>query len=363
MRLFTDHKLPKETTIGIDGLIGTLTQKTTSHKGAWPRIVQNMLLHLGYNNVHILDKTAKWDEYEAIIMDLGMEFKGTFNLFGGASDELALRLTQFANYDGKLFSYDKEFPDVCELIDKRLNTGTDAFKDLVQYKGLIKSQVVHVIDHIYQSSNVIVGDSHCISQYGPGYMIYRHDGQTLHGFLNKDPHEFMHLDDSIRSIKLYFGNIDIRHHLMRQEDPVEAINELLEAYFTRIKCLMGVHNISKVRIVSVLPIESESRKLPKTGYYKGTPFTGSQTERSILSSCFNEGLLYFAEKTPGVSVVLHPTHFLLEDEEGNQIKELDMEVMEKPKSVHISPEHYLWDLTGNKLNNYNGLVTKQLELV
>ena len=362
MRTFYDHKIDNNAKIGIDGLVSTLTTRKASHKGAWPRIIRSMLINSGYSNVHILSKNSKWDDYDAIIMDLGMEFKGTFNLFGGANDELHARLIQFAYYKGKLFSYDKDFPSIVDLIETRYHTGSEKFKSLAGIKELFREKKVHTIDHIYCSDYVVLGDSHCISQYEPGYMLYRHDGQTLHGFLSRPPQEFFDIKDGIKKIKLYFGNIDIRHHLMRQDDPVESMEKLVSHYFTRIACLMSLHGIKSVDIISALPIESESRKLPKTGYYKNTPFYGERQERAILSSCFNELLFDYAKNTEGVSVVLHPTHFLLEDSSGNPTDELDMEVMEKPKSVHISPEHYYWDLDSNEVNKYQGLVTGQLSL-
>ena len=104
--------------IGIDGLVNTITQSKDSHKGAWPRIVQSMLQSQGYSHVHILNKDSKWDDYDAIIIDLGMEFQGTFNLFGGASDEVAFRLEQFYNYEGMLICYDNEFPSIMEFLTK-----------------------------------------------------------------------------------------------------------------------------------------------------------------------------------------------------------------------------------------------------
>ena len=87
------------------------------------------------------------------------------------------------------------------------------------------------------------------------------------------------------------------------------------------------------------------RSLPKTGFYKGTPFYGSQVEREKLRQTIQSVLDMRIE-----NVYHWPQEWY----------EIDPELysklyMEKPGSVHLSPEFYEWDLLHNA-PNYEGLV-------
>ena len=137
----------------------------------------------------------------------------------------------------------------------------------------------------------------------------------------------------IKKLTLYFGNIDIRHHLMRQPDPAAALFAMLDEYEKQIKAL----NMDYVELISALPIENESRKLPKTGFYKGTPFAGTWEERTALVTMFNMRLEEICHRN-GWEFYSHPNVY------KNEKGELDFEVMEKPQSVHLARLYYRWDL-------------------
>jgi len=92
-----------------------------------------------------------------------------------------------------------------------------------------------------------------------------------------------------------------------------------------------------VELISALPIENESRRLPKTGYYKGTPFSGSWSQRTELVEVFNDHLANIAQRH-GWDFYEHPEVY------KNALGELDFEVMEKPQSVHLARLYYRWDL-------------------
>ena len=340
----------KQLNIGIDGLISSITQSKDSHKGAWPRIIKDMLLHDGYSNVHILNKTSKWDEYDAIIIDLGMEFKGTFNLFGGANDEIAIRLEQYYNYKGLLFCYDKEFPSINEFIKSRYNSASNGFKALIDFDFDCKK--VENIDHIYTSDKLILGDSHCISQYQPGWNINRNDGQTLYGFLKNDIFNYIHFPSNIDHLLLYFGNIDIRHHLCRQDNPLSSTIRLASDYIDFAYKLKNEYSIDKITLMQLLPIEDESRKVPKSGWHKGTPFYGSIEKRQQLVEIFNNKITKLSNNI-NIEIREHPESY------KNDKGELDFEVMERPQSIHISPKYYIYDLDKKQVNDFDNCFTIQ----
>jgi len=101
--------------------------------------------------------------------------------------------------------------------------------------------------------------------------------------------------------------------------------------------------LKNVQLIEALPIENESRKLPKTGYYKGTPFAGTWEERTSIVDLFNNILNLICERN-GWNLYKHP------DVYKNEYGELKFEVMEKPKSVHLSREYYRWDFEKNVKN-------------
>jgi len=101
--------------------------------------------------------------------------------------------------------------------------------------------------------------------------------------------------------------------------------------------------VDQIEVVHLVPIENESRPLPKTGYYKGTPFTGSWFSRSMLVWMLNKGIDDMCTRN-NWKVYQHPDMYF------NHTNELTFAVMEKPKSVHISREFYRWDMESNKPN-------------
>lgn len=344
MNVFTDLNVSKDLSIGIDGFTGNLSKKPYSHKGAWSRIIKCQLESLDHE-VTILDKYEDWNKYDIMIIDMGMEYKGTLNLFGGASDELADRLKSIADYKGKIFTIEGQFPDVNQLIRDRLKSATDKFKNLILYAPdweRFHNNTKH-IDLIYKSPNVIIGDSHVLSMWRPGYEIHRHDGKTMHGMLNTGLSKFVP-DQVIHNLILYFGNIDIRHHLLREENPIESVELLIKEYFSQIDYVQKNRCIDNVSIVLPLPIENESRKIPKTGYYKGTPFYGTWEERNNMCERMKQ-LIHEYSYDRGIKTIHWPLWY------KNMSKELSFDVMEKPKSVHLSPQYYFYDMDKNDFNN------------
>ena len=334
--------------IAIDQVVGTVSPRPTSHKGGWAYLWANQLKHyfaaLGEGKVEIkvLHNEESWDGYDLIFLDHGMEFNGeSLNLFGGAQDEPASRLARLIEPEPdlmRLVSLDRPMPDYGVLGKGRLKACSDGWRavdwDLVTER--CKS-----MDFMTQQSmgqlagwdHLALGDSHTFSMYKPGMMVCRNDGQTLFGALKRGLKSFIEPFGNVKHLTLYFGNIDIRHHLMRQPDPAVALFAMLDEYEKQIKAL----NMNFVELISALPIENESRKLPKTGFYKGTPFAGTWAERTALATVFNLRLEEICHRN-GWELYSHP------DVYRNEKGELDFEVMELPQSVHLRRSFYRWDL-------------------
>ena len=348
--------------IGIDQVVGNISTRLSSHKGAWAYLWANQLKHhyesLGEPiEVKVLHNDESWDSYDVIYLDHGMEFNGeALNLFGGAQDEPAKKIERLTKFDPNcLISLDRPMSDYGLLGKNRLKSCSEYWKNMdwdkvSEYCSKISSLDQCQLAKSIEMNHLLLGDSHSFSMYKPGMVVSRNDGQTLFGALKKGLKSFINpYGREIKKLTLYFGNIDIRHHLMRQNNPEISLKDMLDEYEKQIKNL----NLDYVELISVLPIENESRKLPKTGYFKGTPFAGSWNERTLLVDIFNNKLKEICQRN-GWDFYQHPQIY------KNSIGELDFKVMEKPQSVHLSREFYRWDLEKDCPNERLSIQQKSL---
>jgi len=312
-----------------------ISNKIASHRAAQAIIYADQIKQSG---VDITVNTAgenyhsDFNKFNILYVYHGNDWGGTLNLFGGLSDSPIIdNLINLSKFKGEVYSLIIPFPDYYQMVVKRMEAGNvDPKWHQVDWENIKRMINAPVIDpnklSIYR--NAAVGDSHAISMYRPGWMINSVPFKTLHGALKQGLKSFLPIPNiEYDNIEFYFGNIDIRHHLMRQATPANATIELVQRYFEQAKEL----NIN-VKIYEPLPIEDPSRKLPKTGYYKGTPFYGSWEERSAIRKIF----ITECEKQQTNKVKLYSwnRHML------NERRQLDFKFMEKPKSVHLSREHY-----------------------
>jgi len=339
----------------IDQVVGTISPRPTSHKGGWAYMWANQLKHhfdqptfrdakieIEIDVLH--GKENDLNPYALVFLDHGMEFTGdTLNLFGGASDDPAMRLNRLVWYEAaKFVSLDRPMADYGALGKGRLKSCSEKWAN-VDWDAVsstcaeIESMTQFDLIADTNVNRLVLGDSHSFSMYQPGSAVCRNDGLTMYGALKQGLESyikpFKDKKDSLDEITLYFGNIDIRHHLMRQGNPDESLVNLLNEYERQIISL----GMNHVELISVLPIENESRRLPKTGFYKGTPFAGSWAERTALVEKFNKRLKEMAQNN-GWTLYEHPDIY------KNAKGELSFDVMEKPQSVHLSRAFYRWDL-------------------
>jgi hypothetical protein len=337
---FTDYEQDKTIKIGVSALVGKISKKISSHKAGWPTMIVNQLKHAGYDNSSVVhDPSENWADFDVILLEHGMEFKGTFNIFGGANDELYDQLVRLFSPNVRLYSLHVDMPSVGDLIRVRHRSGTEKFQTLLERSEEADTicSGIQRVDFVEKTDKLVFGDSHSFSTYRPGFMVSRHDGLTMHGALNRQL--VYYVFPWTKELIVYMGNIDIRHHLMRQQNPLKSIDLMIEDYGKQLMAL----NLDKVTVTHVLPVENESRKIPKTGWYKGSPYMGTRDERGALSKYMNIRIDEMCEKH-GFEVYKVPEIFF------NESKELDMNVMEKPQSVHISREFHYWDYESNQTN-------------
>jgi hypothetical protein len=287
------------------GIIGVLNNPATSknsHSAGMVHIVSKLF------DADILNEKDNWLEYDKLIIYHGTNFRaGVFNVIGGLNDAVFLRaekLNEFINKKDNVLTLDG-FQLNQFSVKRKLNLYDDV-KD------------INVID-LPEKENLVIGDSHSLSVWPDDeYTISRNDGKTLHGFLKQDRDL-----STYKKIIFYFGNIDLRFHLARQENPIEATRDLFKRY-----CQYA--SKYDATIVLLLPVEDESRILPKSGQYKGQNFFGSIELRKQLRLEANKVII-----ESGLPFIDWPEEYL--DNQGN----LSFDVMEPKQSVHLRPEFYL----------------------
>lgn len=310
--------------------LGPISNKIHSHKAAQGIIYADQLKNAGYDvTINLVNnKVYDYSPYDEVYVYHGSDWSGNLNLFGGIqaypNKDFVKALSEFK---GTVKSILIEFPDYAKMFQDRLTKANLTWDvDWDNLSAMTKAEVVDP-NKIKSYRNISFGDSHAISMYRPGWENISVPFSTLHGSINRG---FEMLFDFYEKeeydyIETYFGNIDIRHHLCRFDDPILEAQKLAKRYVDEITRIGDKYN-AKVTVWEPLPIENESRKVPKTGWYKGTPFYGTWQERTDVRNAFIDALN---------CDVYRWTENLV-----NEKGELDFQYMEKPQSIHLSRAAY-----------------------
>ena len=278
-------------------------------------------------------------DYDEIYLDHGVNWAGSLNLFAGATDsvfERFDRLMQFHYEYGKIASLDWEMPDYGNFLMKRLKAPTTSDHITPAWCSRL-SEVCKAIKHIKQTDLGVEwlswGDSHTPAFAPKGSAVSKLDGRTLYGVIKDNTLDKIEVDDRIKGITLCLGHIDVRHHLCRPESI--SVKELCEEYLIACRKLRDRLNYSLTRsvhieVVAPVPIEHEDRKIPKTGYFKKTPFYGSREERQAKTLDIMNCLI------GGEFPVISPPGYRYSMDGEEYAKEY----MELGGSVHMAPPYY-----------------------
>ena len=305
-----------------------------SHRSAQGEIYADMIRQSGNVNLDINygGKIENHNDYDRLYVYHGNDWGGALNLFGGVkSCPIAFNLRNFSKFEGEVISLGIDFPDYGGLLEKRMEGASfvqQEFLDVdISNLGRMLERSTNVVyPHI--TDKLVVGDSDAICMYRPGWMVESIPFKTLYGALSLGLTN-LHSTKNISELEYYFGNIDIRHHLFRQDDPEASCIKLVNAY---VEQLRHASLVAKVSVYEPLPIENESRKLPKSGYYKGQPFWGSWEQRTSIRTLFVQHL---RETLPTSIDLVYWTNGLI-----NTKGELDFKYMEDRGSVHLGRHSY-----------------------
>lgn len=328
-----------------------ISKSISSHRAAQGIIYADQIKQSGVDiDVAMSGNLKNVHDYDMIYIYHGNDWGGTLNLFGGLKEYANVdNFKEFSHFKGKVYSICIDFPDYHAMLQERMRILTDKDKQedidprwyQVDWDNLKRIQnSAEVVDPnlIKTYDKISCGDSHAICMYRPGWMVNSVPFKTLHGALKEGLDKFIYSNQyQFKQLEFYFGNIDIRHHLCRQSNPEQSTRDLVKNYFDAVKQF----NIP-AQIYEPLPIENESRPIPKTGWYKGTSFYGPWKERNEIRGIFIDECK--KQQTDDVKLFEWTKHMI------NQNSELDFLFMEKPKSVHLSREFYPhWQ--GKEYNN------------
>ena len=314
--------------------------RMASHRGAQGAIYADMIRQTGVDiDVNWSGKIEDHNQYDAMYVYHGNDWSGSMNVFGGVKGfPYAFNTRNFSKFKGKVYSLAIDFPPYHEMIQERIDKAKEKGNEIqeewldVDIDNLKRMyETAETIKWPSTSPNLVIGDSHSICMYRPGWMVNSVPFKTLNGALNDGLQTYIEMVGNVdwfKTVECYFGNIDIRHHLCRIEgDRLENTKALADRYITAVESLP----IEDVAIYELLPIEDESRKLTKSGYYKDKPFWGSWEERNECRLLFREQLEKKATRAKIIRWV---------DGLTNKNGQLDFDYMEKPQSIHLSREAY-----------------------
>lgn len=331
-------------TFVIDDIVTSFSDRISSHRSAWPRM-QKCMLEDGFDQkIDIAFGDSKMVNDATWLVSTPMEFKGeVFNLFGGYTEEVRDRISRLLDFTtNNVKAIDLPIPDIESILRPRAEKTNFNFSD-AEWSKIKSFQNCFVINHedlTYDVERTVIGDSHAIARYRNKTVIHRHDGLTLHRLLENTIESYLP-QYKVKHLVIVAGNIDIRHHLLRRPDPNLAAISLATKLSEQLKMLVEKGLIESYEVTSPYPIEFEERRIPKTGYYKKTPFYGSRKDRNKIRATFQSALDFMFE-----NVFYWPKQWYdMDPEEYAKI------YMEKPGSVHLSPEFYEWDLLTNMPNS------------
>lgn len=336
-----------------------ISKNIASHRSAEGIIYADQIRRSGVDlDVYMTGNEFDYSEYDRLYVYHGNDWAESvvkdINLFGGIKDYANIDgIIDYSNFKGQIYSLKIDHPEYHSFLLKRISIleSKNKFEDINpkwkdvnwdNFKTIYEKSVTVDPNLLKPSDRLVIGDSHAICLYRPNWMVISKPFKTLYGALKENLSSLVY-NIPLTHLEFYFGNIDIRHHLCRQANPEEATRSLVREYFDQLNALNR-----KVGVREPLPIENESRVVPKTGMYKGTAFYGSWKER-------NEIRLIFKDECKRLSNdrvhLIEWVDYLINDK-----GELDFKFMEKPKSIHLSREYYPhWNGKEYNKPNYNTL--------
>lgn len=295
----------------ITGVFQNITRRPSSHTFGWSSTwSENLGIPINHDNKPI----------DVLYLENGVNFGGSLNLFGGYDEKLDRRIRNALEAE-VVWSLDIDMPDYARMLGSRKDVPEGILQPLKEWQS--KAKTLRSTD--LGLPWLTIGDSHTAAWAPWDSMVVKENGKTLFGQANTGfPYvrEFLEKCPRIKGMTMVFGNIDVRHHIIRTGSDWREMYAAWREF--------GDSLDIEVEYSAPWPVEFEGRKLPKSGWYEGRPFWGSWQERSELVRDIHA----FMEREKMKKVSFPDEWFNLDPETYAK------ERMEKPQSVHLSPTHY-----------------------
>ena len=301
--------------VGLVSMMGNVGATLNSQGGGYGLIQTKMLWdNHPHDTVDVNPPPSMWGNYDLLYICEGVNFvAGSFNVPGGPQPLHTEKMKAIAEFKGEL-RYSNSIFDFNKFNQRLKIEATFPETHRVSFYNTF-------LAHGLESRKAVIGDSHALSVWKPQHTLDFTAGRTLHGFLKRESVE--QINNRFDEVTLYFGNIDLRFHLMRQENPQQATADLFNRYVEFAK------QLKKATLVELLPVEHESRKIPGTGLYKKQPFFGTREDRMQVREIANEII-----NNSGLEVIQWPSEWI--DTDGTKM----LDILEMKQSVHLRPKHY-----------------------
>src|SRR6266576_1613583 len=280
-----------------------ISWKISSHRGAQAAIYADQIRSTGVDlDINWSGKIRDYDRYDRLWFYHGNDYTGSgVNLYGDViSYPYSWNVLALFSYRGPVTSLYFDMPRYDLAIQKKIAScrargkGDQILRDFLDLDMDNIRRMCTTAETVRfptVTDKLVVGDSHAICMYRPGWTVHSVPYKTLHGALEIGLQKLVEEVAPVyqfKEIEFYFGNIDVRHHIFRQDHPYAAIMGLAQRYADQVN---DFHKFGiRPSVYELLPIEDESRKLPTTGLYKGKPFYGSWGERNDARLAFRNYL-------------------------------------------------------------------------
>jgi hypothetical protein len=293
-------------------IMGNVGSTFNTQGGGYGLICTKMVKDLNpQDTIDVNPKPETWGEYDKLYVCEGVNFTdGSFNVPGGPQPIHTQKMEAISKFEGQFEFVNKTFD--FRKFNQRIKIDSDNWP------------IGSAVDYFSKPNPyIVIGDSHSLSVWQPGYALSFNPGKTLFGWLK---HANAQAINQLRpgGVTLYFGNIDLRFHLGRMADPYKASEELFTKYVN------FARELNNPTLVQLLPVEHESRKIPGTGLYKGQPFYGSRQLRMELRDIANDIIAQ-----SGLNFISWSKDWV--DSDGTVM----LEILESKQSVHIKPKYYM----------------------
>lgn len=297
--------------IGLVSILGNVSQGLNTQGGGYGLICTKIVKDL--NSEHTIDINPEpntWGAYDKLLVCEGVNYtEGSVNVIGGPQPIHKEKMQAIADYTGQIEFINKSFD--FKKFNNRIGVENEIWPS---------GQVIDCF--LTGHKKLVAGDSHSLSVWRPGYDLSFNQGKTLFGWMKLNTPDELNAKYPEHVI-LYFGNIDLRFHLARQDDPHEATRQLFTKYVEFAKTL------NNATLAHLFPVEHESRKIPGSGLYKKQPYFGTRQLRMELRQIANDII-----SNSGLDYITWPEEWV--DEDGMKM----LEIMESKQSVHIKPKYY-----------------------